>query len=363
MRRRDVARHVLHPHTLREGFALKPQHYLRNAGLAGLQAAIAAAVALPAIYLSPWSHLIGFAALGTLVALFGRYAPPRRRNWILLCCTLLQASAVFVMSTAIWLGASPSVQLALLALSCGAFFFVTVSTRFGPPGALIFVFAVGASMSPVPSFGVVMERTAVVIAVAALGWLVCALTETFRLQADDTRPFPAEPMRPLGSRVLASCGVILGAALAILTSHVLGAAYPAWAAMGALAVMQGAHLRISISRAVQRMAGTIVGAYLAWLVLTQEPSVWTLIAAIVALQFGTEVIIGANYGLGQILVTPMALFMTHLASPSPAGAGMALERVVDTFLGAAIGLALAVLFSSVTDRQVLARDADLRRKR
>lgn len=101
--------------------------------------------------------------------------------------------------------------------------------------------------------------------------------------------------------------------------------------MGALAVLQATHLHINMNRALQRTVGTTVGAVLAWLLLIQDPSVWILIAVLVALQILTEVI-GANYALGQV-VTPMALLMTHLAAPQAGGPAMAPERVLDTLLG------------------------------
>src|SRR5690606_22393006 len=126
--------------------------------------------------------------------------------------------------------------------------------------------------------------------------------------------------------------VSIGAAIALFASDALGAQHPAWAAMGALAVMQGASLQLSMHRALQRMAGTVIGAALAWLLLVQAPSVWTVIALLLVIQVLTEIVIGTNYGLGQILVTPMALLMTHLATPGAQGAALASERVVDTVL-------------------------------
>lgn len=123
--------------------------------------------------------------------------------------------------------------------------------------------------------------------------------------------------------------------------------------MGALAVMQGAHLRTGVHRGLQRMVGTCIGAFLAWLILSLDPSVWTIIAILIALQFATELIIGVNYGLGQILVTPMALLMTYLAAPNPIGTNLALERVFDTLIGATIGIILAVVLASTNDRQNL----------
>ncbi|KAB0276798.1 FUSC family protein, partial [Klebsiella pneumoniae] len=68
----------------------------------------------------------------------------------------------------------------------------------------------------------------------------------------------------------------------------------------------------------------------------------------------TEVTIGFNYALGQVTVTPMALLMTYMASPAPAS-NMPVERVVDTIVGAAIGIVFAVIFSTVDDRVHLAR--------
>ena len=119
--------------------------------------------------------------------------------------------------------------------------------------------------------------------------------------------------------------------------------------------MQGAHLHITMSRALQRMAGTVVGAVLVWLILAQNPSFGWVLALIVLFQFVTEVIIGFNYALGQITVTPSALLMTHLAAPTAAVAGMPVERVMDTILGAALGIVFAVIFSTLDDRRHLAQ--------
>lgn len=124
--------------------------------------------------------------------------------------------------------------------------------------------------------------------------------------------------------------------------------------MGTLAVMRGAHLHISMNRALQRLAGTVLGAGLAWIVLVQTPSVWVVIAALVLLQIATEMVIGINYAFGQILVTPMALLMTHLAAPWGPGPEIVPERVLDTILGAAVGIAVAVVLSTIDDRRHLA---------
>ena len=67
-RRLDAARHLLSPDHLLASFALGRQPHLRNSLLAGLQAGLTVVIALPLFYLSPYAHLVGFAALGALVA-------------------------------------------------------------------------------------------------------------------------------------------------------------------------------------------------------------------------------------------------------------------------------------------------------
>jgi len=353
-RRVDSARHVLHPHQVRESMMLAQQPSLRNAALAGFQAAATAAVALPIVILSPWPHLIGFASLGALVALFGRFAPRASRGRVLIHCAFWQTFAVVVMSLATWFGASPAIQLLVLAVCSGLFSFVSVSGQFGPPGPLIFVFAAGASMGPVASGSAVIERAIATASVALMAFAVCALTEALRKLPEDGTSFAAEPRRPVAHRGIAAIRVALGAAVAALSAHALGAAHPAWAAIGAVAVVQGTHLHISMNRALQRTAGTIIGAVMVWMFLVQEPSVWTIIALLAALQFATEMVIGFNYALGQIFVTPMALLMSQLAAPQAAGLGMVPERVLDTLLGAGIGVVLAILCSTLDDRRYLA---------
>jgi len=91
-----------------------------------VQAGFAAAIALPPFWLSPWPHLIGFPSLGTLVALFGRFAPAQSRKRIVLLAGVWQVLAVLVMSGAVWLGASEVLQLVLLAVSCGVFLFISI---------------------------------------------------------------------------------------------------------------------------------------------------------------------------------------------------------------------------------------------
>lgn len=354
-RRRDAACLLLHPDQIKDSLSLARQASLRNATLAGFQAALTVAVALPIVALSPWAHLIGFASLGALVALFGRFAPAGRRRNIVLHCGLLQVAGVLLMSVAAWLGASQALQLVLLAVWCGAALFISIAGRFGAPGALIFVFAASAAMAPTLTLDQVVERSAATAIVAVLAWLICLATEAIRHAPSPARDTPQDPLPPLRSRLIAAARTVAGAALAIAVSLALDGQHPAWAAMGALAVMQGSQLHIAMNRALQRMGGTVIGALLAGLLLLQDPSVWVLIAALAALQLLTEMVIGVNYALGQVLVTPMALLMTYLGAARAVGPDMASDRILETLIGVAVGVVLSVILSSADERTRLAR--------
>ena len=146
-RRRDAVRHLLHTHRFRESFRLGTPPPVRNSALAGLQAALATALCVPLFLCSPWAHLVGFASLGALVALFGRFAPRRSRTGIVLQCAFWQTFAVFAMSATAWLDWPPAAQLVLLAASCGFYLLICFRHRFGAPGPLLFIFAVGAAMT------------------------------------------------------------------------------------------------------------------------------------------------------------------------------------------------------------------------
>ena len=98
---------------------------------------------------------------------------------------------------------------------------------------------------------------------------------------------------------------------------------------------------------------------LIWLFLNMEPNIWVIFAVLAALQVATEMVIGANYGLGQIFVTPMALLMTFIAAQPNDANAMIVERILDTLLGAVIGLLIALIWSSVQERSGLSPDVRL----
>ncbi|TCK08666.1 FUSC family protein [Marinobacterium mangrovicola] len=347
--------HLLHGQQVKSCVHVGKLPSFRNECLAGAQTGLTAVLALIAVYLSPWSDMVGFAGIGSLIALFGRFESRSGRNRMLLQAAAIQTFSVLLVSSAKFAGLPEAGLLLLLALLCGIYLFICVTGRYGAPGPLIFVFAAGSCIGGDVTQQVILERTLVTGGAALLGWFICISTAFLRHPPSAERNFPkVPPAPPVSHRLIASTRTFISTAVAMfIVRYGFDAHYPAWAGMGALAVTQGAYLHVSMNRAMQRMAGTTIGAMMAWGVLQFEPNIWGLIAVIGVFQTVTEMVIGKNYALGQMFVAPTALLVTHLAAPWIPSETLVPERVLDTVIGAGIGMLVAVVLSTMDDRRYL----------
>ncbi|WP_406723158.1 FUSC family protein [Streptomyces althioticus] len=156
---------------------------------------------------------------------------------------------------------------------------------------------------------------------------------------------------PLWSRLgpLAPVAVrsALGCALAGYVSLALGANRPYWALVTAASLYQ-ANITLTWSRAVQRVVGNLVGVLLfAAVTPVAQLGPLALVLCILACNFGAEALIGRNYWLGSVCVTPLALLVTELPGYQPTGE-LVTGRVVDTLVGALVGFVAAL---AVTNRR------------
>jgi hypothetical protein len=149
------------------------------------------------------------------------------------------------------------------------------------------------------------------------------------------------PLAPIALRTA------LGCALAGYVSLALGVGRPYWALVTAASLYQ-ANVTLTWSRGVQRVVGNLVGV-LAFAVLAPLAHVGqaVLVLCCLALNFGAEALIGRNYWLGSVCVTPMALLITEFAHAQQPGR-LITDRVLDTLVGALVGFVAAV---AVTDRR------------
>ncbi|GGQ13550.1 hypothetical protein GCM10010233_33010 [Streptomyces pseudogriseolus] len=175
-----------------------------------------------------------------------------------------------------------------------------------------------------------------------------------RAERDELLGVDAErdvPPRPLWTRLErlrpVALRTALGCALAGYAALALGAERPYWALVTAASLYQ-ANVTLTWSRAVQRVVGNVVGVLLfAAVTPVAQLGPLALVLCILACNFGAEALIGRNYWLGSVCVTPLALLVTELPGYQPTGE-LVTGRVVDTLVGALVGFAAAV---AVTDRR------------
>ncbi|MEU0209745.1 FUSC family protein [Streptomyces canus] len=149
------------------------------------------------------------------------------------------------------------------------------------------------------------------------------------------------PLAPIAMRTA------LGCALAGYASLALGIGRPYWALVTAASLYQ-ANVTLTWSRGVQRVVGNLVGVLVfAAVVPLAHLGPTALVLCCLALNFGAEALIGRNYWLGSICVTPMALLITEFAGYQEPGR-LITERVVDTLVGALVGFVAAM---AVTNRR------------
>ena len=123
--------------------------------------------------------------------------------------------------------------------------------------------------------------------------------------------------------------------------------------MAAAAVpLAGADLPSRVHRGIHRIVGTILGLAVVAVVLFPSPlsplqyfpghAAIVLAIVVVLCQFPTELFMARHYGWAMVFFTPVVLLIAQLASPMDPGV-LVMERAVETFVGAVIGLAVAVL--------------------
>ncbi|NEB36188.1 FUSC family protein [Streptomyces sp. SID14515] len=142
--------------------------------------------------------------------------------------------------------------------------------------------------------------------------------------------------------VVPALRMLLGTGLAGAAALPLGLGHGYWAAISAAAVLHSINVRTAAQRAVQRTLGTMAGLLLALGVLAARPEPAVLVLVIVVMEFLLEYVVARNYGLGVVFLTPLALLLTDLAAPSPAG-DLVQDRALGSLLGVGVALVCALL--------------------
>lgn len=307
-----------------------------------IRGAIVLAVALGTLLALDRLDLGIAAAFGAFASIYGGRRPSRTRwrtqAWMgaLLTATAAVGALVGMTPWSAWLA------VPLVALVAGLATWASDAQGWRPPGPFFLVFAAGACASvpfapaDVPLVPLVSAATAALA--VALGALEQRVLPT-------RKPAPPTPPRDPAIRWQVARAVVgVGAAGALATAlsgWLPGGDHPYWAMLSAAVAFAVPHVHGQLARGVQRVVGTVVGLGIAWLLLSAGLPPLATIAVVVVLQFVIELVIGWNYGIGLVAITPLAMLLVHLAAPVPIDA-LLVSRLVETALGVAVG-ALAIV--------------------
>ncbi|MET0699116.1 MAG: FUSC family protein [Mycobacterium sp.] len=338
-------------------------------GRAGVAAPLRVGAAVTLVFvvcgLTGHQDIAGFGALGALVAAFCRPDPYPVRVGRLMVLGAAMSVSVGIGATLGVLGDDELLGIAVVAVLAGVAAYLVWTLHIVGPGAVVFVFAAvgaeGFARTPHDAVVAVVATLAgaVIGVIASLApWLLQrirrAITDT---PASDSAPVRRESLwrtltrAPHRTLIARAVRIAVAGALAAAIAVLLGLAHPMWAAMGAVAAMQGIGYHLTLHRGVQRLLGNLGGALLAAGLLALPLGYWGAVAAIIVLQTVAEIMSTVNYALCSLAVTPMALLMTGLgAGLAPA---VALDRVLDTGIGILTGLVIAALTISGADAEQL----------
>ncbi|MFC2949325.1 FUSC family protein [Virgibacillus sediminis] len=131
-------------------------------------------------------------------------------------------------------------------------------------------------------------------------------------------------------------GFVLTIAALIAFSFDFDRAY--WIPLSCAAVMMGTTVMTTFHRAIQRSVGTIIGIFIASILLSSQPDGWMIAIIIVLLTFGAEMFIPRNYALAAFFFTSTAIFMAENSTQIFDVGVFATIRVTDVLIGCSIGL-------------------------
>jgi hypothetical protein len=301
-----------------------------------LRAGISAAVPLLTLVLvdrTPWA----------IYAAFGAFTSQYGRNHVHVPRAVMQATAAVALVSAVALGAVLAASdagrwwlVVTAAAVAGVGALASTALDWHPPGPMFLVFAFGTVAAAPGGWSDVPTALAVSAAAATFALLVGNIGAVARRTPSTGRPALRNPWTVDPLRFVL---VILVAGTAATAA---GIGHPWWAMVAACAPLSARGRQHQAVRATHRIIGTLLGLLTAAPLLLLDLDPVPLVLAVVALQIATELLIGRNYGLALLFITPMALLMGQLGSRQGAR-DLLLDRGVETVIGALVAIAFLVI--------------------
>ncbi|MGO1921441.1 MAG: FUSC family protein [Microbacterium sp.] len=319
----------------------------------GLQAAIGMAVPIAVMTLLGHPTLGYVAASGAFTVLFAGAAPVVDRARVL---PIVAAGLILSGASGAFAAVNPwlvGVGIIVVAIVSAGLAF---GFRLGPPGPLFFVLMFGLSAQVVVHAEIApLVYTAAIASGCAFSFLV-ALSPLLirRVRSHPARPLAAllpGPALDAASRMLL-LRVAIVAVLGVLLGLLVDPGRTYWIVGAAVAVIGvTADRRLAFQRGLHRMLGTVVGVGVYALLAVLHPQGLWIALLLGLMQFCVEVVVVRHYALALVLITPLVLLLTGAATGQIGSMDVALERIIDTLVGAALGAASGVLHPRESARE------------
>ncbi|NKX87115.1 FUSC family protein [Nocardia coubleae] len=290
------------------------------------------------------TDLLIYAVFGSFTGMYGFAEAPRQRLAHQCEAAVMLVGAV---GAGILLGrlhAPPAVLVAAVAVFAAVASPVTDRLGLRPEGPFFGIFAFGAIAMVADTQRHPVTALLVCAGTAILCVAVGYLESTRRVRRGTATDVPSRcPPHRHGIDSTTQAGRY---ALAISLSGgiglLLGVGHANWAMAGAAVPLAAATSRDRLTRGMHRVIGTFLGLLVATPLLIPGPSPAVLGLAIIALLYPTELFMARHYALALGFFTPLIMAMTELADPTDP-LTMLTERGLDTVIGVAVGLAVALL--------------------
>ncbi len=306
------------------------------------RAAVTVAVALVTLWALDRTEWSIYAAFGAFTSLYGRHDVHRGRLQMQVSVGLVLVASV-VAGTAVGLADQRAwLVVPTAALLAGVGAALSDLQGWHPPGPLFPVFAFTACASVPSQPGDLPVALLVSAATAGLALLIGGVGGYGRAWRDPslrTRPRPATVEAVQTRHVLRA---VLGVLVAGSVATAAGIGHPYWAMVSAVVPLAAPNLEAGLHRGVQRVLGTAAGLVLAGVLLELDLPHLGLVAVVVVLQAAAELLIGRNYAVALVAVTPLALLMVDLMASVPTRT-LLLDRGVETVIGVLVGVGVAWL--------------------
>ena len=306
-----------------------------------LRAATSIAVPLIVLFLFGRMDLSIYASFGSLASLYGRFHYYGDRLRMQLGAGLVFISVMLVGTLLSVLDAQITTRIMVVALIATLVTGIASGYKWHPGGATFAVFAAGA-VATMPGEWIHLAYVLVVGSSSVLFSL--SLTAVLGLLRTRSLTAVVKPLKPpvYESDWSVPITVGIGALLAGLIGQTFDNDHWYWAMVAASVVLAGKATTSRITRSLQRFVGTSLGVLIAAGLLWLDLPTLGLIAIVILLQASAELLIGRNYGIAMLVVTPLALLMISLASPI-APETLVLDRVFETFIGSLVGTIIALI--------------------